>query len=213
MLRTFCLLLLFIIQFNLNICEIPSINKSNCSLTFQIQTIYQSNKIQTDFPIEFIGTYNLTCSLNNLTAYYKITPLAILVVGKYKIEQENFKSMVELYTSKFKFSINQSSTIRLCILSNDDDNDDDNDHEHRICRQIHIGINTLYTFWTLPMKILYFSLPCLISTYYFVYALINNWCKHETKPKSTFASTNYKFLRKNETFEHEKVHEDMSVEE
>jgi len=80
----------------LNICD-----RSNCSLSFQIQT---------DFPIDLIGNYNIKCNIKNLIIYYKITPLSILINGKYKNEYEK---IVELHSTQFKFSINQSLTIQL----------------------------------------------------------------------------------------------------
>jgi hypothetical protein len=119
-------LFLLLLQLSFSICNDLSLNNSNCSLSFTIQTIYQSNIIQKDFTIKFL-------------AYYKITPLTILVVDHYKNEDENIKSMIELNKTQFYFQITQSSTVRLCILSSDDDND----NNHRIYRQIHIGINIL----------------------------------------------------------------------
>jgi predicted nucleic-acid-binding protein len=160
------LLFLLYIQFDINICDISS----NCSLSFQVQT----NKIQTDFPINLIGNYNLTCNIKNFIAYYKITPLSFLIIDKYKNENENIISMIELHTREFDFSINQSSTIRLCILSID---------KNQICRQIHIGINYLYNFWNLPLKIFYICLICSISTYYILYNCFNKWCRNEHKSK------------------------------
>jgi len=212
----FFLSLLFI-QSSFSTCDNLSLNNSNCSLSFTIQTIYQSNKIQTNFPIEFLANYNLTCDIQNLTAYYKITPLAILVVGYYKNEDINIKSMVELHTAQFHFNINQSSTIRLCILSsNDDDDDDDNDNDHRICRQIHIGINTLYDFWNLPMRSFYIFLICSISSYYILFFLRDKWRKggKNSKSKASIVRPVPVSENKRDTFENEKVHEeDMSGEE
>jgi hypothetical protein len=212
----FYLPLLFI-KLSFSTCDNLSLNNSNCSLSFTIQTIYQSNKIQTNFPIEFLANYNLTCDIQNLTAYYKITPLAILVVGYYKNEDINIKSMVELHTAQFHFNINQSSTIRLCILSsNDDDDDDDNDNDHRICRQIHIGINTLYDFWNLPMRIFYIFLICSISSYYILFFLRDKWRKggKNSKSKASIVRPLPVSENKRDTFENEKVHEeDMSGEE
>jgi hypothetical protein len=192
-------LFLLYIQFYLTICD-----KSNCSLSFQIQTIYQSNKIQTDFPIDLIGNYNIKCNIKNLIIYYKITPLSILINGKYKNENEKIKSIIKLYSTQFKFSINQSSTIQLCILST---------NKHQICRQIHIGINYLFNFWNLSLKIFYICLIFSISTYYIIYTLLNKWCRNKHKLKTKYSLLNIRFFEKNDTFKNEKVHEDMSTKE
>jgi hypothetical protein len=204
-------LLSLFIKFSLYTCGNSTFNNSSCSLSFNIQTISQSNQIQTEYPIDFLANYNLTCDIENLTAYYKITPLAILIVGQYKIEDVNIKSMVELKSTQFHFNINQSSTIRLCILSDNDDNDDDdNDNEHRICRQIHIGINTLDNFWNLPLKSFYIFLICSISTYYILFLLYQKWRKSGKKSKSKLpvARAIPANENKNDTFENEKVHEE-----
>ncbi|CAF3421886.1 unnamed protein product [Rotaria sp. Silwood1] len=156
-------------QHTLDNTEHPEIiNKiSNCSLLFQIQTTDHSNIIQTDFPIDLIDNYDLTCNLKNFTAYYKITPLSFLVIDKYKNEHENFKSMLELHVKQFNFSFNQSSTIQQCVFSTNKDNYNiQHDHKHQICRQIHIGINRLHHFWNLSMKIFYICLICSIRTCY-----------------------------------------------
>ena len=197
--RLYSLFLLFI-KIHINICTIPSFNHSNCSLLFQIRTIYHPNKIQTDFPLHLLGIYNSTCSIKNLTAYYKITPLSVLLIGKSKNEDEDVQSMIEVQTTNFQFSINQSSTIRLCILSID---------EYRICRQIHIGVNKLDHFWNLPLKIFYTCLICSISIYYILYILLHKWCQTGHKSKSEGSLSNTRFVQqKNDTFENEKVYED-----
>lgn len=201
------------IQLFFTISEELSLNNSNCSLTFDVQTISQSNKIQTEFPIKLIANYNLTCNITNLTAYYKITPLEILVIGRYRNMDENIKSMIELNSTKFHFKIHQSSTIRLCILSADDDDDeDDNDNDHRICQQIHIGINKLYDFWSLPLKIVYIFMICSLSAYYIFFYARGKWRKGGKKHKSKASSRKLSAIveTNHDTFENEKVNDDES---
>lgn len=207
---TVIFLLCFYIQNSKSLNEKFSLHDFNCSLSFEISTIYQSNKIQTNFPIRFRANYNLTCGHQGVTAYYKITPLAILLVGKYKHPEENIKSMIEINGTQFYFSINQSSTIRLCLVSFDDDDDDDQiDTDYRICRQIHIGINTLYEFWNLPMKIFYIILFSSTVIYYVVLFIREQWRKGWKKsnvraPPARPLVTN----EKHDTFENEKVNEE-----
>ncbi|CAF2578717.1 unnamed protein product [Rotaria sp. Silwood2] len=189
-------------------------NISNCSLLFTIQANYQSNIIPTKFPIEFIANYNLTCIISNSRAYYKIIPLEILVVGSYEVENEPIKSMIELHTKKFYFNINQPSTIQLCVLSSNDSDDDDN--HHQICRQIHIGINTLYNFWNLPMRIFYILLISSIGSYHILFFLQQKWRKGWKTPKPIPSVVKRASISetKHDTFENEKVNEeDMSGEE
>ncbi|CAF1039198.1 unnamed protein product [Rotaria sp. Silwood1] len=206
---------LLFIQFLLTNCDNLPFNTSNCSLSFIILANYQSNIIPTKFPIEFIANYNLTCNIPNLTAYYKIIPLDILIIGSYEAENESIKSMIELYTKTFYFKINQPSTIRLCVLSsNNDDDVDDNDYQ--ICRQIHIGINTLYNLWNLPMKVFYILLISSVGSYHVLFFLRERWRKgwkpsKPTRPVIKRASISE---TKHDTFENEKVNEEnMSGEE
>ena len=129
--------LLMLVQIVFYTCDNVPLNNSNCSLLFNIQRIQKSNTIETNFPIEFLGKYNLTCNVPNLAAYYTITPLSGLVNGYY--EYENVKSMIKSNTTiQFVFNINQSLTYQLCILSHD--------NGRRLCRQIRMGINTLHEF-------------------------------------------------------------------
>lgn len=192
-----------------------SFNNSNCSLSFTVATIYQSNKIQTDYPIQLIANYNLTCAVSNLVAYYKITPLSILIFGQYKNPDENIKSMIELNSTVFRFSINQSSTIRLCVLSNDDDDDDDDeyDNDYRICRQIHIGINELYDFWNFSTKFFYLFLICSLGFYYILFFLWDKWRRSGKKSKASARPVPPPPDNNHDTFENEKVHGETSDEE
>lgn len=213
----FSLFILFFIKFAL-VCTTHdrSFNNSNCSLSFTVATIYQSNKIQTDFPIELIANYKLTCNLSNLNAYYKITPLSILIFGQYNNPDENLKSMIELNSTTFRFNINQSSTIRLCVLSDDDDDDDDDEHDndHRICRQIHIGINTLYNFWNFPMKFVYLFALSSLGCYYILFFLWDKWRKSGKKSKSLPRKPPVISPKGvHDTFENEKVHEEETSDE
>lgn len=205
-------LLALSLKSSLSLHEQFLLNNSNCSISFHIQTISQSNKIQTNFPIEFRADYNLTCDSmpGNLTAYYKITPLAILVVGKYKNPDENIKSMIEINSSSFNFNINQSSTIRLCVLSSDeDDNDDEGDTDYRVCRQIHIGISMLYDFWNLPIKVFYISLICSVSVYYLYFLVRERWRKGGKRPKLKPVAREIPVTSDNrDTFENEKINEE-----
>ena len=213
----FSSLLLFFIKLVL-VCtsDDRSFNNSNCSLAFTVTTIYQSNKIQTDFPIELIASYNLTCHLSNLVAYYKITPLSILIFGQYKNPEENLKSMIELNSTTFRFNINQSSTIRLCVLSDDNDDDDDDDeydNDYRICRQIHIGINKLYSFWNFPMKFFYLFVLSTVGCYYILFFLWDKWRQSGKKSKSSATRPVTSPGNAHDTFENEKVHEEETSDE
>ena len=198
------LYLVYSIQFLLSNCTKLLFENSNCSfLLFNIQMIDQSNKIQTNFPIQFIINYNLTCNIENLTAHYEIVPLSILNVNNhYTNIDESVESLIDLNQKNFTFNINQSSTVRLCVLLSDNNN-------YRICRQIHIGLNTLYEFWTLPMKIFYIILIVSLSTYYILFFLREKWrqgCKKSKVKASVFESLSIKQTY-HDTFENEKIHE------
>ncbi|CAF0778766.1 unnamed protein product [Rotaria sordida] len=203
--------LLLLIQLLRTTCNNLSFNNSNCSLSFIIQANYQINQIQTKFPIEFTANYNLTCNIPNLKAYYQIIPLDLLVVGSYEIENISIKSMIELHTKRFYFNIDQPSTIRLCVLSsNDDDDDDDDDNDYQICRQIHIGINTLYNFWTLPMRVFYILLISTIAPYHILFFLRELWRRGWKTPKISRPVIKRQSISeaKHDTFENEKVNEE-----
>jgi hypothetical protein len=207
-------LLALFIQFSATSSTNFSLNDSNCSLSFHIKTSYQSNKVRTNFPLKLLGSYNLTCNRTIVSAYYKLTPLAILVIGKYAGANESIKSMIGLNSSRFRFRINQSSTIRLCVLSTDKDDDDDSNNEYRLCRQVHIGINTLDEFWNLPLKIFYSCLASLIGIYYLLLFLRVKWCNGGKRLKSrTSISRLISSDDKHDTFENEKVHQDDDVDE
>ena len=206
---SFFLLALFI-QFSATSSAHFSLNDSNCSLSFDIETSDRSNTVQTYFPLKLLGSYNLSCNQTIVTVYYRLTSLAILVVGKYVNPNERIKSMIELNASRFRFHINQSSTIRLCVLSadKDDDDDDDSNNEYRLCRQIHIGINTLDEFWNLPLKIFYSCLVSLIGIYYLLFFLRVKCCRGGKRPRPrTSISRLIPSNDKHDTFENEKVHE------
>ncbi|UJR28424.1 hypothetical protein I4U23_009664 [Adineta vaga] len=209
-LLSFFFFLLFI-QYSLSITANQF--NSNCSLLFNIQIINQSDIIQTSFPVKLIGNYNLTCGIPNSIAYYKITPLNTLVIENKQHQQQNddIDSMIQLHTTQFEFSISQSSTIRLCILPSD------NDEDQYLCRQIHIGINKLYHFWNLPMRIFYIFSICSLGSYHILYFLRKKWIKggKKSKPKSKpiVARLSLSDESKHDTFENEKINEDMSGEE
>ena len=209
-LASLCLLSLFI-HFSATSSTNVSVNDSNCSLSFNIRTSYRSNKVRTNFPLKLLGSYNLTCNRIIASAYYTLTPLAILVIGKYANANESIKSTIELNSSRFRFYINQSSTIRLCVLWADKDDDGDSYNEHRLCRQIHIGISTLDEFWNLPLKIFYSCLVSLIGVYYLLLFLRVRCCRDSKRPKPrprTSISSLISWNDKHDTFENEKVHED-----
>ena len=208
-----CLLALFT-QFSATFSTNSSLNDSNCSLSFNIETSYKSNKIRTNFPLKLLGRFNLICNRTIVHAYYKLTPLAIFVVGKYVKVNESVKSMIELNSSRFWFHINQSSTIRLCVVSADQDDDDDVSNEYRVCRRIHIGINTLDEFWTLPLKIFYSCLASVIVIYYLLIFLRMKCCRggKRLRPKVTIPRV-IPSNDKHDTFENEKVHQTEDVDE
>ena len=185
----------------------PSSDHANCSLLFTIQTKDASAEVQTSFPLEFLAHYNSSCHIHNATAYYKITPLDTLVIGNDEHENEEVNSKVELHNSSFRFSINQSSTIRLCIVSSDEA-----DH---LCRQIHIGITELHNFWNMPMKIFYIFWICLLGTYHILFWLRNKWRKSGKKSKSRtiVVKPSPTTEKKHDTFENEKINEDVSDDE
>jgi len=199
------------LQISLYLCDDSSLANSNCSLNFYVQTAFNSTTIDTEFPLELIAYYNLTCNVPDLTGYYKVMPLSILIVGKYNYENESTKTMIELDSNQFDLNITQSSTIQLCVFEKGDDDD-----QHRICRQIHVGISYLYRFWNFPMKFVYlFSFPSLIC-YYLFRGLRGKWRKSgkkshklQVKPvqRASFGET------KHDTFENEKVFDRESSDE
>ncbi|CAF3285259.1 unnamed protein product [Rotaria socialis] len=111
------------------------------------------------------------------TVDYEITPLSILVIDKYRKESKGFESMFELQIKQLNFSLDESSTIQLCILFINNHND----HQHLLCRQIHVGINSVHSFWNLSLKLFYMCLICLISAYYILYGVINKRYQNENK--------------------------------
>lgn len=208
------LLLLLFIQFSFATGDNLSLTKSNCSLLFQVQRYHTSNKIETEFPIELIANYNFTCNVENLTASYKIIPLEILAIGSYNASDESIESTIQLNTTQFFLNISQSSTIQLCILLSSDESD--NYYSHRMCKEIYIGINILFNFWNLPLKIFYIVSICSIGSYHVLFIISEVWRKGWKKPKSKPSAMKSSSIieTNNDTFENEKVYdEDESGEE
>lgn len=94
------------------------------------------------------------------------------------------------------------------------------DSDHRICRQIHIGINNLYVFWNFPMKFVYIFLLGAMGSYYIILFLRGKWRKsgkrrkNGKKAKAAAMKTPSPLETKRDTFENEKVRgEETSDEE
>ena len=191
-------LLVFLIQF----CENLAWNSSNCSLVFRVRT----NNQLTAFPIELQANYTSTCSLENSTVYYVISPLTGLALGRWNSENADEKSIVLINSTQWTFLINESSTIRLCIRAvNAEQN-------NRLCRQLHIGISQLQQFWHFPMEIFYICTLVFVGGYYLFYRFVYIRCRKQSQKVHSVPSV-VQHYRRTDTFECEKVHSQMSDEE
>ncbi|CAF0926252.1 unnamed protein product [Adineta ricciae] len=207
-------LLVFLILFVEYSCSaVWNQSNSNCSLLFTVQEISVSDTIATHFPLKLTGYFNTSCDIQNFSAYYKLTPLNVILIGDTEQQQrddEDTYSMIKLHANRFNFFINQSSTIRLCVLLSDNG-------AQYLCRQIHIGVNELYDFWNRPMKVFYLVLISLLGTYHILRFLRHKWRKSgkKSKPKARTVVTKRVSIHetKHDTFENEKVNEDLSGDE
>lgn len=215
-------LLLLSTRLSLIACEQSSSFHSNCSLKFNIEQYNKSNPIVTGIPVQFIANYNYTCPVHNLTAYYKIVSLDLIEINSHSVNDENTKSIFILNTTDFHFEINSSSTILLCVLlplsslnNSDHEGINSETYTNQICRRIHIGINSLYSFWNLPLKIFYligiFSMIICYTLFCLQHLWQKGWKKPELKPpvakRLSIIETNH------DTFENEKVRDDEMSEE
>lgn len=206
------LLLILILFIEYSSSVIWNQSDSNCSLLFTVQVVNVSDTIATHFPLKLTGYFNTSCDIQNLSAYYKLTPLNVILIGNAEQQDDDTYSMIHLHANRFNFSINQSSTIRMCVLLSNGDDD-----TRYLCRQIHIGVNELYNFWNSPMKVFYVVSICLLGTYHILRFLRNKWRKSgktsKSKAKTVVIERRSIHEVKHDTFENEKVNEDMSGDE
>ena len=200
--------LLFLIKFAECVHEDFNVQTANCTLDFTIQTIQQSHTIQTDFPIHLSGEYYVECPLPVVAAHVDVKPLQILIFGHYIDGKENVESMVSLNSTIFYFTINESSTVRLCLSFSNNSSLTEKTPIPEICNQIHIGINTLYEFWTWPMKTFYICLLLVTFAYYIFFLIRERKRRVGQRVKAEIVIPRVVKTNENhDTFENEKIHD------
>lgn len=192
---------LFSVVLTMQFTFLAAWNNYNCSLKFNVKTTDRWTK----FPIEFQGDYTFIGSFpGDLIVDYVIIPLTTLPIGQGNNET---RFIIARNTTEWRFFINESSTIRLCAYRSDDEEDID-----RLCREIHIGISELCSFWDLSLEIFYFCLLSLVIVYYLIHYIAFPRCKTRRKPKPLPSRSIHRY-RRTDTFEDEKVYSHMSDEE